>query len=825
MIYPIHRYLVPISFIGSLPFFQDCGCVQSSLTDHSNHNHKVVVGSAMSNPNNPNLHFDLTGAGGRSAVPPRPTMPSPNPMAMHPQAAAAAAAAAASGRPFGTSHAINGPGGVAGTGAGAGAAGVTATAAATRPTGASAGTSSTLASSSKPQQPQQQQQQKQSESQQPTQKQQTEAKEPSDEAILNYLRQRGMSSAVVQLSQILKGEDPSAEPKTTRERMEREDVKSRVQRSLLARTTGGGYGNDRDAGVSIPQWGTPDAHVDPKLYEAKSKAIGLEEAKGLIDAFVALQTWVLGLPDDPANPSTPQQRRVKHLLHPGSMGGEGISVASIVNTIQQNQGGTSSTAATGSATTTAAAADGENKTDKGKNTGAEKDGSTNDQDGKEKKEKPPQDKGMLPDHVQKNLTVLDTDPDTEYYSSFPPSAKPELLAVTFALLVNTYCELLELGMESTADSILTTFRPIYEPLYTKELKDLDKCQTTERITTLNGHNAKHVDGLNKLQAIMVRVAEYQIKRDELANHHLRHPKMNNSDYIRARDRKIAELTHHIEGYQVKYEEIAKQTTAAFGKMQDFPFLRRARVVRWQLTLSASSYALLASYLSSRESLLPINTLLLKQCEVQVERRDPLPYTPAVVLEDNSITSRKRARFEGDIAWAAPFPKGARKDERNIGDSQSETKAMSYPKLHLDEEYDTARDANRAKRQVDFNRSLLMHGFRRLEALERKLEFDSGVRKGETDVDKDNGTDTKMDGDTKQGDSKADSGSVPPNEVVNPLEPSIMLATLCSSSSPGPHLAMGRSVDASAIWEESGVGLTCAVLARQHPALQREVGDE
>ena len=95
-----------------------------------------------------------------------------------------------------------------------------------------------------------------------------------------------------------------------------------------------------------------------------------------------------------------------------------------------------------------------------------------------------------------------------------------------------------------------------------------------------------------------------------------------------------------------------------------------------------------------------------------------------------------------------------------------------------------KEAGRAKINVEFNRCLLVNGFRRLEALERKGEYDAGVR--------------SMDEES-------------PANVANPLEPSVLLSTLCSSSSHGNRLGRFGPSDVSSIWEESGVGISCAKL--------------
>ena len=514
--------------------------------------------------------------------------------------------------------------------------------------------------------------------------------EPTDEAVLAYLRKKGMAHAAHDLSKLLKTTEP-----TSREKLELDEAEAKTHRTALSRATGGGFGYDLDSGSQIPQWGVPNK------VGTSNKAMGMDEARAFIDSFVALQTWVFGLPD---NASSGMR------LNPKT----GISLQSFI------------------------AGD------------------------------------DVPEDVKK-LTQ-------SCQSLGPPSTKPELLSVTFALLVHTYCELLEVGMESTAQSILRTFRSVYEPHYNTELADLDRCSTTEDMVRVNSHNSSHLDALARLKAVMVQVANFQIKKDEL----LADNSANNANaqYAAAKKRKLAEYDHNITVLNQKYEEVAKAATSAFEKMQDFPFLRRARAVRWQLILSAASYTLLASFLSSQDSLLPMNTLLLKQCEIQVEHRDPLPFLPACVLDDNAIPSKKRARTEIDINWAAPTQNRQLEANEETKDAES-LKDLPFPPYYLQDEYETRKDGLRDKFRVEYNRALLMNGFRRLEAVERKNDFEVGVTPSEPG--------TAMD------------------SIINPLEPSILLSTLCSSSSPGPHLSQGRSVDAAAIWEESGIGLTCAKL--------------
>ena len=526
--------------------------------------------------------------------------------------------------------------------------------------------------------------------------------EPTAEAVLAYLRKKGMGSAVLQLTKILKDE-PEGEP-YSREQLEMEDAVNRNQRTLLSRTTGGGFGYDADAAATIPQWGVPDRNdlSDPS-NGTLAERMGQDEARAYLDSFTALQLWVLSLPDDPA--------MVQPTANPVGKETTGISIASIAKDVAG---------------------------------------------------------GSLPENVRKDVDSLE---HGRMMPWMPPSCKPELLAVTVALLVQTYCELLEVGMESTAKTLLETFRPVYEPLYGKELADVERCRTTDDIVRINSYNQQHREALATLKAIMVQVGNFQTRKAELAK-----------DKSSPAKKRRADCDQNITLLQQKYQEVAKRATIAYNKMKEFPFLRRARAVRWEITLSAASYAMLAAFLSSQESLLPMSTMLQTKCEIHVERRDPLPYTPACVL-DESAPSKETL---DEVQWAAPVPPAVRLAEAGEEVSIREPERIPFPKLHLDAEFDDKDAAAKAKELVAFNRALLVNGFRRLEALERKREYEL------------------------YGDKKKEK-ALPP-VLANPLKPSILLYTLCSSTSSGPVLASGTrigSMDASSIWEEPGVGITCA----------------
>jgi WD40 repeat protein len=515
--------------------------------------------------------------------------------------------------------------------------------------------------------------------------------EPTDEAVLSYLRKKGLSNAAMELSKLLRTTEP-----TRREALNMDEEEAKSQRTILSQATGGGFGYDVDSGAQISQWGFPD-----KVGVAK-KTMGMDEASAFVDSFVALQTWVFGLPDTDGSIMVSQPKT-------------GISLQSIF----PSQGDSS------------------------------KD---------------------LNQRSNKRVKAI-------------PSSKYELLSVTFSLLVHTYCELLEVGMEYTAHTLLRTFRSVYEPHYNRELGDLDKCSTTEDMVRLNTHNSSYLHALANLKSTMIQLASFQIKKDELTADNSANNQ--NSQHAAEKKRRLAGYSHNIANLNQRYDETAKVATQAFEKMQDYPFLRRARAVRWQLTLSAASYSLLASFLSSQESLLPMNTLLLKQCEIQLEHRDPLPYLPDCILDDNAIGSRKRALVEGEIQWAAPI----RNRHLEAGEETSDAESLQdlpFPSFYIKEEYNSRKDGFRDKGRVEFNRSILLNGFRKLEAIERKNNYDVGIVPVTT-------------------------AEAARDAFINPLEPSILLSTLCSSSSPGPHLSQGRAVDAAAIWEEPGIGLTCARL--------------
>ncbi|GKY92626.1 hypothetical protein MPSEU_000232700 [Mayamaea pseudoterrestris] len=505
---------------------------------------------------------------------------------------------------------------------------------------------------------------------------------------------------------------------SSHERLQLEDAQSRNQRSLITKSTGSGYyGHDRDSAWPIVQWGVPDTTLAISENEVNDSA-KQTSIMGLEEARAYLNAFCsiqLWVLSLPDHGHGEATRQVT--TNPIRMAEQLIqAIGSLEQVIQQ-----------------------------------------------------------LSSKQQQQSD--DANVDLVFYN-LPPSCKPELLSICFALLVHTYCELLEVGMETTAHLLRDAFRPVYATLYATEWNDLDQCTTVEDIVRLNSYNSQHMETISALKAILVQIASYQSRCEELMN------AKTNSNINNEHDTKIQEYQKNITLLQQKYDELSPRASQAYDKMLHVPFLRRARAVRWQLTISSATYGMLCAYMNSKdESLLLMSALLQTKCELHVERRHPLPFTPACVLmEDNDGLSSFDVN-KVEINWAAPA----------IVNGQKAGEVLPFPKFHLDEEYDNADQASIDKKRVEFNRALLINGFRRLEAIERKREYESlpGLLKKRL---------------------KEDS-----NQIVaqgNPLKPSIMLMTLMASSS-GPVLRSNGpsttvpATNISSIWEESGIGLCCA----------------
>eukprot|EP00529_Nitzschia_sp_RCC80_P008342 CAMPEP_0113462410 /NCGR_PEP_ID=MMETSP0014_2-20120614/12073_1 /TAXON_ID=2857 /ORGANISM="Nitzschia sp." /LENGTH=1161 /DNA_ID=CAMNT_0000354263 /DNA_START=15 /DNA_END=3500 /DNA_ORIENTATION=+ /assembly_acc=CAM_ASM_000159 len=730
-----------------------------------------------------------------------------------------------------------------------------------------------------------------------------------DEAVLEYLKSKGMGSACLELTKILNGEkdvegssgsspDNKDGKKTDKKKegenkvedkkesisiqqdMEQKEEEQRHNRGVLTKSTGGGFGYDRDAAAPIAQWGVPDNPVGAAAVAASKKHLGEEDAKSYLHAFCALQIWVLSLPDDTIVGPSGQtgggaqrvgwQPRTVNVIAKAKALIENRRVAGEAGTVQTTKTSTEEGKEPGSTTDSSPAVvevvsekdevsqpnedtvmadasamkDGDQKADgEGDKETAKEDSQEKGEDGegdKQNDENQPSEEAKISgedDEVALEAVIsqlampAEPIPRSAAYP-LPPSAKPELLAVSFALLVHTYCELLEAGMEYTAHVLRDAFKPVYDPLYGEQYKDLYFCNTTEDMVKLNTHNSQHMDGLSQLKQILFQIAQIQLKQEELSKVTLK------PEQQEGRRKKLQEYNQTVGLLQQRHTDKSQQASQAFDKMSELPFLRRARAVRWQITLSTTSYGMLCQFLSQTTvvgGLLAMSTLLQTKCELHIEQRDPLPFTPACVLGDNSTSSMgtkyKDLNQITPVQWAAPVPRAPGKDKEG-----TEKSILPFPKFHLEKEYEDERAARRGKRAVEFNRALLVNGFRRLEALERKRDFEAMSNVGETTASTGVGSGSSTLASGRNSEDALNFPSRPSRTVADVFQPSILMSTLCANKitkeriSAGPSTksrnrsnsvsgstnekskkSSGASKMSSFMWEESGIGITCAKL--------------
>ncbi len=108
--------------------------------------------------------------------------------------------------------------------------------------------------------------------------------------------------------------------------------------------------------------------------------------------------------------------------------------------------------------------------------------------------------------------------------------------------------------------------------------------------------------------------------------------------------------------------------------------------------------------------------------------------------------------------------------------------MAFPKLRLEEGEDRDADARSA---VEFNRALLINGFRRLEALELKREYESGLLRPSFRSNSQNAAGKR--------------------DIADPLAPSVLLGSLCSSA----EADSSAGLTPSSPWRESNIGVVSA----------------
>lgn len=588
--------------------------------------------------------------------------------------------------------------------------------------------------------------------------------EPEAAAVLNYLRKRGLGSAIVELQRHIDDETKTKKPKTNEaaeseggdkssDKIEAEytaemevlEEKYKIQETTLALTTGGGMGYDLDSASAILSWGNGDDssstvriqketdgeeedlqnQLEDKIAETDIDKSKQEESRRYLKAFTALQTWVLSLPDE----DLPLDDNHSDGKNNNGITAKGNNLETLMTHVRAKAGHT--------------------------------------QDKKVHEYGTNDIQSIRPQHVEYQTA-----------SFIPASIKPELLSITFPLLVHTYKDLLENNLEESAGTLLSTYRYIHEPSYPTEFRDLDRCCTTIGIK-----------GLNEL---IYSAHDSLIKAKTIKKLHEEHKKAISSVSP------TAKAVEAIEELGKEYNSWVEKHTSLLRKLKDYSFLKKIMSIKWQLNISSITFGFLVRYLSSKDTLLPMSVLLQSRCHVVVEKRVPVSFIPACILEDMIIPANLNSDDAGydskesdsnmrsseyvDVRWAAPVHPSIRAKE--LGELEvsilKDSDSLPFPRFYLEKEYETRKDYIDAKNRVDFNRALLTNGFRRLAALEVKDEYESGMR--------------RLKGDQE---SKLDV------EFGDPLEPSIMLSTLCSS------FDEASIEDPKSPFDEAGIDITCA----------------
>lgn len=721
--------------------------------------------------------------------------------------------------------------------------------------------------------------------------------DPTDDAVLAYLRKRGLDGAAVELGRSLRAEKRWKEQQEEEEaekggeddndktgdnakdddgkgvamELEEEERLTQHSRTPLHLSTGGGLGYDLDAAPHMALWGCGDGTAGAGAGEIEEDIIteaisgagvaggadadkdgaaassskakgpapaedgeadddrtrrGQDEARKFVRAFTALQTWVLSLPDDA----------------PGAAAATtAATVGSVVERAQQV-----------AAEAAAAAAAGESGGN-GSGKGANGTGSGNGGDDKAKKEvhvipdasaaaakaaaSASQQPSPLPQRPHHPAA-----PSSAYYPTAPqiaPSCKPELLAVTFAALVHTYCELLEFNLDHTAASLLATYRHIYEPTHDAELADLDVCNSTAHVVELNKNVNAHTEVVAVSRQARQQLHSNRRKKLAVLGQMRQQAQQLNPQQKKACVASIQQIDAEMAKHEAREKEAVRRASKISARLDTLPFLRRARALRWQIVLSTHAYHLLASYLGRGDGvLLPMSSILLSRCYLSCEKRDPLPVVPSVVLEDMFLRDDEEGGVIGskskDVRWAAPVDPTSRAAEEGedlrIDDQRSilnRSEPLPFPKFYLDPnaEVSTEEEAKAEKRRVEFNRALLINGFRRLEALECRREYESGMRVPGAAPKSFSATTGKAvgSGATIVEDEEEEEEAEPYREFADPHSPSILLSTLCAARpSSGPSWSYGTAGGASAAMEggaavgstllqESGIDICCAQL--------------
>ena len=714
----------------------------------------------------------------------------------------------------------------------------------------------------------------------------TSAASPSDEAVLSYLRKRGLGGAAVELTRHLRADKRRREEEEKEEEeagdkkvgigegddggggdggeeeemeLEYDEARARNARTPLVVATGGGLGYDLDAAPAVALWGCgsgdgeekeeaiivsggtaaaaataataddskkgADATSEDRTPEGEKEVRGQEEAKKYVRAFTALLTWVLSLPDDPpgskaAADGTSTSSAVK------------VTVESVVERARQEAAGSTRPSREGGQKD-AMDGRGEEREVRGVHVIPEAGAAAA---ATATAARAPSGRPTTSSAAAAAAAQVVAAAPSRHLSHYPtaphiaPSCKPELLSVTFAGFVHTYCELLESGLERTAAAFLSTYRRVYEPGH--DLSDLDLCSSSQHIVDLNRNVLAHSEAVNDSRT--ARNAIHQYKKRKAAVIAKAQTSRPTAEEEKAAADAIAHSDAEIARYETKYHEATKRASKISSRIANLPFLRRARALRWQISLSTNSYQLLASYLGRGDGvLLPISALLQSRCYFNVEKRDPIPVVPAVVMEDMILGDiDAEDKRDDDVRWAAPVNPSSRAAEAGedlrIDDMPtilSRSEPLPFPRFYLDprKEISTEDEAEDEKRRVEFNRALLVNGFRRLEALECRREYESGMRTpGAVPKPVSASTGKVATGGAAIVEDDAEVGEAY-REFADPHSPSVLLSTLCAARpSSGPSWSYGTAGGASAAVEggaavgstmlqESGIDICCARL--------------
>ncbi|KAL3795937.1 hypothetical protein HJC23_002208 [Cyclotella cryptica] len=637
--------------------------------------------------------------------------------------------------------------------------------------------------------------------------------------VLSYLRKHGLSDAAAQLTKILEQrQEEEGESGAKKRKIENKipAIDYDVSEDADADSTKNGerplgMGYDVDSAPSVALWGVGC----PSL---KDKTGVRDEARGYVEGFTGLITWILSLGDDPANLAG----FVDDTDNCGNDHDDDESDAQ--DGTEEEEGGDAEE------NTQTAPVENE-QDDHVSNMECDQDkvehqdiaSNASNENAQERRTNHQPHSGLatlvqhallaesdehsptlqLPSLTNNISTLIPSSAALrQHYDPLvmPPSTKPELLSLSFPLMVHTYCELLSCNMERTARAFLETYRHLYEPTYPDAIADMDKCSSTSLLVELNDAVTDQNAVQNEIRSINVQIANGEKKREELekslADFKEREKQRQQqqqqqpmstkqvSSRIQEQENNLAVIDATLSSLAQRLTELNTNNTLLQTKLSSFPFLRRVRALKWNVTISTSSFHALEGYAASRSESIVMTSLLMNRCHLIVERRDPLPFCPVAVLED----VKDKNGGKETVKWAAPVHPAVRaieegEDVQGVdGNAPHQALARSilvhseslpYPKYRLD---GNDKDAE-AKSAVEFNRALLVNGFRRLEALELKRDYEAGMFNSDEQESKNH------------------------QNVADPLSPSVLLGALCCSSE--------ADVGAGAPWAESNVGITSA----------------